>query len=519
MSKKGERNNRNLRHLLNFQYEQHENEGSINTYSSSNRKRGKAKNKGKRSNSFPAWHGTKEDYLNSISIFGLRADVCPRTTGLVGNTHVDWDDVVTILIANEEQDGGKGRTCCPICLDDLTAPRMTRCGHIFCWLCLSRLFCFSSGKVATCPLCFGFIELQEAKRVVLYDGTPLPKIGQKVSFNLAHRYSSCVVTKFLTSNDGQSLPPPDFCNDLPRFPDCSMKKEEDYEKIISRLYIETLDHRFDMVVSELVRLDKSMSEATHFGDTVGVSILTGLISELTSQRAAIREAQRVRTQRVFKRHQVPRPVSDPIKYLYCIPGCRNVYLHPFNVRCLLYQYQDMSSFPITLIGVKILDMETSVASPEILKRYTFLSHIPLMTTFHFLEIDLLSTPYLNEETKQKIRPEVKKRQEKRKSIKRAQRRKEKTLRSKTSLKSDWERQLSQLGDFSMESNQVITEELKEFLAPVSNQVQESTTWVNGGSASSWMNSEENSSWGNAGSSPPAMSSMSAFPSLSSSKKK
>ena len=153
-----------------------------------------------------------------------------------------------------------------------------------------------------------------------------------------------------------------------------MKKEEDYEKIISRLYIETLDHRFDMVVSELVRLgkkivslisrkltecaiDKSMSEATHFGDTVGVSILTGLISELTSQRAAIREAQRVRTQSVFKRHQVPRPVSDPIKYLYCIPGCRNVYLHPFNVRCLLYQYQDMSSFPISLIGVRILDME------------------------------------------------------------------------------------------------------------------------------------------------------------------
>jgi len=169
------------------------------------------------------------------------------------------------------------------------------------------------------------------------------------------------------------------------------------------------------------------------------------------------------------------PESEPIKYIYCLPNCRNVFLHPFNVRCLLHQYGDMSFFPRSIYGLKILDIETCIASPETLKRYTFLSHIPYMTSFYLVEVDLKD--HINNQTKEKFREEFKKRQDKRQSRIRAEKRKERRYAQKSTLQSEWEKQLSQLGFAAMSTNSTLDEDVKEFLAPVEGQ--QDTLWVNG----------------------------------------
>ncbi|KAL1902949.1 hypothetical protein Sste5346_000861 [Sporothrix stenoceras] len=47
--------------------------------------------------------------------------------------YIDWNDVLQILASTESQNSS-----CPICLSEPVAPRMAKCGHIFCLPCLIR---------------------------------------------------------------------------------------------------------------------------------------------------------------------------------------------------------------------------------------------------------------------------------------------------------------------------------------------------------------------------------------------
>lgn len=49
------------------------------------------------------------------------------------DVHLDWDSVLQVLVSAQTQ-----AASCPICLSSPVAPRMARCGHIFCLPCLIR---------------------------------------------------------------------------------------------------------------------------------------------------------------------------------------------------------------------------------------------------------------------------------------------------------------------------------------------------------------------------------------------
>ncbi|KAI0032166.1 hypothetical protein K488DRAFT_50525 [Vararia minispora EC-137] len=94
-----------------------------------------------------------------------------------------WHDVLQIIIprnsalASIAGGGGhvtdEGHTTCPICLAPPTAPRMTKCGHVFCFPCI--LHYFSTGenpKWARCPICFDSITENALKAVQWFEGPP-----------------------------------------------------------------------------------------------------------------------------------------------------------------------------------------------------------------------------------------------------------------------------------------------------------------------------------------------------------
>jgi len=62
-------------------------------------------------------------------------------------------------------------------------------------------------------------------------------------------------------------------------------------------------------------------------------------------------------------------------------------LHPLNMKCLLHHYGSHNLLP-SRIGGKILQLETFTQSEVIRKRFRYLSHFPLTTTFQLCEIDL-----------------------------------------------------------------------------------------------------------------------------------
>jgi len=92
-----------------------------------------------------------------------------------------WHDILQVIVprssalasaasAGEPLDQVEGNTTCPICLSPPTAPRMTKCGHVFCFPCILHYLSTSDNKWARCPICFDSVNERQLKSVKWYDG-------------------------------------------------------------------------------------------------------------------------------------------------------------------------------------------------------------------------------------------------------------------------------------------------------------------------------------------------------------
>lgn len=89
-----------------------------------------------------------------------------------------WQDILQVIIprssalAAAAAGGGnnssheEGHITCPICLSPPTAPRMTKCGHVFCFQCILHYLGTSENtKWARCPICFDSVNEKQLKSV------------------------------------------------------------------------------------------------------------------------------------------------------------------------------------------------------------------------------------------------------------------------------------------------------------------------------------------------------------------
>jgi hypothetical protein len=115
-----------------------------------------------------------------------------RAQSVDADIHLDWNNVLQILASEQSQ-----QASCPICLGTPVAPRMARCGHIFCLPCLIRyMHSEDEGKSPEkkarskkCPLCFDTIYASETRPVRWYtgqEGEP-PREGDDVVLRLVVR--------------------------------------------------------------------------------------------------------------------------------------------------------------------------------------------------------------------------------------------------------------------------------------------------------------------------------------------
>ncbi|RDB29105.1 putative RING finger protein P8B7.23 [Hypsizygus marmoreus] len=91
-----------------------------------------------------------------------------------------WHDILQVIVPRSSAlasaaGGGhsgqeEGNTTCPICLSPPTAPRMTKCGHVFCFPCILHYLSTSENKWARCPICFDSVNEKQLKSVKWYDG-------------------------------------------------------------------------------------------------------------------------------------------------------------------------------------------------------------------------------------------------------------------------------------------------------------------------------------------------------------
>ncbi|XP_077229831.1 RING/U-box superfamily protein [Tasmannia lanceolata] len=92
---------------------------------------------------------------------------------------------------------------------------------------------------------------------------------------------------------------------------------------------------------------------------------------------------------------------------------QHLILHPLNMKCLLHHYGSYDLLP-SRIGGEILQLETVTQSEAMRRRYRFLSHFSLTTTFQLCEIDL--SDFLPPKSLSPFVDEIKKRKNQRKRL-------------------------------------------------------------------------------------------------------
>ena len=135
----------------------------------------------------------KARYVHANYRFIVSPDRNYHSQAANADVHLDWASVLQVLVSAQTQ-----AASCPICLSTPVAPRMARCGHIFCLPCLIRYMHSSDDDNSApekrprwkkCPICWDSIYSSEVRPVRWFRGQEgdLPFEGGDVVLRLVKR--------------------------------------------------------------------------------------------------------------------------------------------------------------------------------------------------------------------------------------------------------------------------------------------------------------------------------------------
>ncbi|KAL7623047.1 hypothetical protein AAE478_006726 [Parahypoxylon ruwenzoriense] len=294
--------------------------------------------------------------------------------------YLEWSDVLQIIASAESQ-----TTACPICLSDPVAPRMARCGHIFCLPCLLRFMNSTNddepsprkeARWKKCPICEDSFRLSEVKPVRFYAGqeNPLPRPGEDVVLRLMVRDARSTLCQ---PNEGGS----DIVNLGEDVPWHFAANVMDYARIMKGTD-KYLVSQYDREVDDLRH--QAQEDEFQFGVEEGDWTQRAI-------RAIATAKDKIRAQ---QSDEEPAPPAGAIKakqpasqkfYFYTAPP--HLYLSPLDIRILKTKFGDFSDFPSTLLP-RVEHISTGhVVDDALRKRAKYLGHLPQGCVVSFLECD------------------------------------------------------------------------------------------------------------------------------------
>ena len=360
------------------------------------------------------------------------------------DVHLPWDAVMQILASAETQ-----LTNCPICLSTPVAPRMAKCGHIFCLPCLIRYMHSTDDTKPTqekrsrwkkCPICEDSIYISETRPVRWF-------IGQEASML---REGGDVLLKLLIREPGSTLALPRDAGerhgpeeDIPWFHAAEiidharfMKGGEDY--MISQHNEEIADLEMQEKEDELMFGDDTtwtkkavlaIIEAKQRLKGLGnppdaprqpVKIQRAPIvfqspedaPEMYKQRQALQsggatlgQAQDKISEDMKHMHISTTAESNPVTSaekgksstlsngrpagdsFFFYNALPNFYLSPLDIRILRAAFGPFSSFPSTILP-RVEHISTGhIVDDDLRKRAKYLAHLPYGCEVSFLECD------------------------------------------------------------------------------------------------------------------------------------
>ncbi|KAJ9156467.1 RING-15 protein [Pleurostoma richardsiae] len=307
------------------------------------------------------------------------------TQAVDADEHLDWSDVMQILASAESQ-----AASCPICLSEPVAPRMAKCGHIFCLPCLIRFMNSSSddgngpapekkARWKKCPICEDSIYMSDVRPVRFYAGqeSPLPKPGDDVVLRLMMRNSNSTLalpkeSGAETEISGEVIPWHFAANVL------------DYARIMrgTRAYME---EQFDREIEEITRQEREDELLFHEDGEWTQKAIRAInsakekVQDLGEVEVALKEAA--------SKFANPSQSGQAEHDLYFYTSPPHLYLSPLDIRILKTKYGSFSLFPTTLLP-RVEHISTGhVVDDALRKRAKYLGHLPRGCLISFLECD------------------------------------------------------------------------------------------------------------------------------------
>ncbi|KAJ1607317.1 ring domain [Cryptosporidium canis] len=312
----------------------------------------------------------------------------------------EWGDVGLIdLIYFDSDEFIK----CPICLEsDLLVPKISNCGHVYCWPCIIRLINSILGndecaKKFKCPICFSNVFFNELVSL-RYQIVQKVQLGSEVNLCLLFRYISSQFVHF--DIDVKSL-------------DKNILLEKS-EMGIQFQRVGQISDLNDVLLCDLqmLRIRRHESEMNDLSDEIYhidecISIIEGtlglngvdipkyetpsndsfnlLLSDYSESRLLDELGYRFICS--LDSNTVQNNIKDMF-YFYQLFDGQFVFLEPFCVQVLLTEFGSIQNLPKVLLNVQVLSMREFVLDSKSIRRYKFLSHIPYGSTIYIIGIDI-----------------------------------------------------------------------------------------------------------------------------------
>ncbi|KAF2674021.1 hypothetical protein BT63DRAFT_583 [Microthyrium microscopicum] len=332
--------------------------------------------------------------------------------------YLDWDSILQILVSLESQSNA-----CPICLDTPTAPRMAKCGHVFCAQCLLRFMHSEEEQPKAyekkprhkkCPLCWEPIYMSDVKPVRWYAGNegPAPREGHDIFLRLMKRPFGSTLA--LPRDGGAAL---NTKEDIPWYFAAEvidyahiMRGTEDYmkrqiDKDIAAVEEQEQQNELqygDDTSEWTKKAVRLLKEAKDKFDGIGgpredeIQPAEPRPSRTSTTEERIPDDWRDESMdstvsRALDSSESGDARSHPPSEYYFYQGLLHYYLCPLDIRILKEAFGSFSLFPSTILP-RVERVSTGhVVDDELRKRSKWLSHLPRGCEVYFLECDWTDT--------------------------------------------------------------------------------------------------------------------------------
>ncbi|TGZ61276.1 hypothetical protein CRM22_008072 [Opisthorchis felineus] len=311
-----------------------------------------------------------DGFLHAAAQLQLLPGSMGRITGTDLEAFSSWDLIAQVVCLVDEP------VCCPICLYPPIAPRMERCGHIYCGPCITKYIWYENGGSAKkCAVCCWIIRLEELKRVSVVHVSPL-KVGSKLSMVLVDH-----LKRHCTRSTGSPFIPASTRADIFSFiveaGEAQLKSAAQDELSVLEAFKSTCveDGNVELIpeINYMVnQLEVALKSASSFFQTECQPEVPLELDE-ASQNC----------------HAVDSPPSeiDAHSRIYQSADGQPIFLDGLMWKCLLAEYGSVTDLPRTL-DVTVTSLKTYKMNPALRKRWRHLKHVPPGHAFRLIEVEL-----------------------------------------------------------------------------------------------------------------------------------